>query len=90
MSEPSKKLIELVAQGRFNHGGHPVLKWNASAVTTVTDGRDNIMFAKPNRQKDSKRIDGIAASVNALYRATIARKSSSIFSDPAFWKEYVS
>lgn len=90
LSEPSKKLLELVVTGRLHHGGHPVLRWNASCVSASGDGHDNIMFAKPVRQKDSKRIDGIAAIVDALVMATTAKKSSSIFSDASFWKEFVS
>jgi phage terminase large subunit-like protein len=71
LSEASKKVLELIAQGKFWHGGHPVLRWNASCVSTTTDGRDNIMFTKPNRKKDSARIDGIAAAVNGLARAIV-------------------
>jgi phage terminase large subunit-like protein len=71
LSEPSKKLLELVAQGKLWHGGHPVMRWNASCVASTSDGRDNMMFTKPDRKKDSARIDGIAASVNGLARAMI-------------------
>ena len=71
LSEPTKKLIALVAQGLFHHGAHPVLRWHASCATTSTDGRDNIMFAKPNRTITTSRIDGLAAAVNAMNRAII-------------------
>jgi phage terminase large subunit-like protein len=72
LSEPSKKLLELVASAKLQHGGHPVLRWNASCLSTVSDNRDNIIFAKPERAKSSSRIDGIAATVNALARAITA------------------
>ncbi len=72
LSEPTKKLLELVASGKLHHGGHPVLRWNASCACTVTDGRDNIMFAKPERQKESSRIDGLSATVNAMEQAIMA------------------
>ncbi len=71
LSEPSKKLLELVASGKLHHGGHPVLRWNASCLSTK-ETNDNLMFAKPERSKNSSRIDGISATVNALTRA-IAR-----------------
>jgi phage terminase large subunit-like protein len=65
LSEPSKKLLELVASGRLNHGGNPVLRWNASCAT-VKEMNDNLMFTKPERNTSANRIDGIAATVNAL------------------------
>jgi phage terminase large subunit-like protein len=68
LSEPSKKLLELVTAGKLHHGGHPVLRWNASCVT-AKENNDNLMFTKPERSKSSSRIDGIAATVNALTRA---------------------
>jgi phage terminase large subunit-like protein len=68
LSEPSKKLLELVAGGKLHHGGHPVLRWNASCLATK-ENNDNLMFTKPERSRSSARIDGIAATVNALSRA---------------------
>jgi phage terminase large subunit-like protein len=65
LSEPSKKLLELVASGRLNHGGNPILRWNASCCT-VKEANDNLMFTKPERNTSANRIDGIAATVNAL------------------------
>ena len=71
LSEPSKKLLELVTSGRLYHGGHPVLRWNATCVR-AKEQNDNLMFTKPERSKNSSRIDGIAATVNALARAIVA------------------
>lgn len=71
LSEPSKKLLELVTSGKLYHGGHPVLRWNASCVT-AKEHNDNLMFTKPERSKNASRIDGIAATVNALARAIVA------------------
>jgi len=71
LSEPSKKLLELVTSGKLYHGGHPVLRWNASCLT-AKEQNDNLMFTKPERSTSSSRIDGIAATVNALARAMVA------------------
>jgi phage terminase large subunit-like protein len=71
LSEPSKKLLELVMSGKLHHGGHPVLRWNASCLT-AKEQNDNLMFAKPERSTNSSRIDGIAATVNALSRAMVS------------------
>ncbi len=76
LSEPSKKLLALVAQKQLHHGGHPVLRWNASCVSTK-ESNDNLMFSKPERMKSSSRIDGISATVNALSRAILAEPVNS-------------
>lgn len=74
LSAPSKKLLELIARGKLYHGGHPVLKWNASCVSADWKN-DLLMFSKPNREKTSSRIDGIAATVDGLYRAMVFKPS---------------
>ena len=71
LSEPSKKLLELVTSGKLHHGGHPLLRWNASCLT-AKEQNDNLMFTKPERSTSSSRIDGIAATMNALARAMVA------------------
>jgi phage terminase large subunit-like protein len=70
LNEPSKKFLELVVSGKLRHGGHPILRWNASCLSSK-EHNDNLMFEKPERQKSSSRIDGIAAAVNALTHAMI-------------------
>jgi phage terminase large subunit-like protein len=70
LNEPSKKFLELVVSGKLRHGDHPILRWNASCLSSK-EHNDNLMFEKPERQKSSSRIDGIAAAVNALTHAMI-------------------
>jgi len=72
LSEPTKKVIELIARGTLHHGNHPVLRWHAGCACTISDGRDNIMFSKPDREKSTSRIDGLAATTNAMTRAIVA------------------
>lgn len=76
LSEPTKKILELVARNALHHGNHPVLRWQAGCTTTVTDHRDNIMFSKPDREKSTSRIDGMAAMANAMYRAILAESQT--------------
>lgn len=71
LSEPTKKVLELVARGGLHHGGHPVMRWHAGSACTTTDGRDNVMFAKPDREKGSARVDGLAAATNAIARVLV-------------------
>jgi phage terminase large subunit-like protein len=82
LSEPSKRFLEALVKGKLHHGGNPVYRWNASNVTKITDGRDNVMFAKPDREKTTARIDGIAATVNAMARAIVAPK---VLTGPGIW-----
>lgn len=67
LSEPTKKILAAVVRGDLHHGNHPVLRWHAGCACTITDGRDNIMFSKPDRQKGSSRIDGMAAIADAMH-----------------------
>jgi phage terminase large subunit-like protein len=71
LSEPTKKVIELIQSGKFGHGEHPIMRWHAGCAATVTDGKDNKLFTKPDRDKSANRIDGLAATVNALSEALI-------------------
>jgi phage terminase large subunit-like protein len=71
LSEPSNKILELVASGKLRHGAHPILRWNASCLSTK-ESNDCLMFAKPQRQKDTSRIDGISATTDAMARAMLS------------------
>lgn len=70
LHEPTKKILELIAQSRLHHGNHPVLRWNASCAS-LTRKNDLIMFRKPDREKESSRIDGLSATVDAICRAIV-------------------
>lgn len=69
MSAPAKLLETLVLQGRFRHGGNPVLRWMADNARIATDPAENI---KPVKDKSSGRIDGIVAACMGLGRAMVA------------------
>lgn len=70
LNAPCKKILELVATGKLHHGGNPILRWNASCVSTK-EYNDCLMFAKPERQRDTARIDGLSAIADALARAIV-------------------
>ena len=76
LSPPAKELERLVLGSTperllFRHGGHPILRWMADCAEAMQDPAGNIKPAKPDRRKSAKRIDGIAAVVNALARAMV-------------------
>lgn len=66
MSAPMKELSRIVLSRRFDHGGHPILRWNASNVSAEQDPAGNI---KPDKRSSKARIDGVVALIMALDRA---------------------
>ena len=60
-----KEFEKLYMEGRLQHGGNPVLRWNAGNVAVWIDGNGN---KKPHKAKSKKRIDGIAAILDAINR----------------------
>lgn len=66
MAAPTAELERLAVSRLLWHGGHPVLRWNASNVAVRHDPAGNI---KPDKERSSERIDGIVALCNALGRA---------------------
>jgi phage terminase large subunit-like protein len=64
LSGPSKQLENWVVSGKFLHGGHPVLAWQASNVAIQTDSAAGNI--KPSKAKSTERIDGIVALVMAI------------------------
>ena len=69
MTDPTKALHKLVKGGKIRHGGHPVLRWNASNVVVDMDASENV---RPNKAKSSERIDGIVALIMAIGRSLSA------------------
>lgn len=66
MAAPTAELERLSVSRSLWHGGHPVLRWNASNVAVRHDPAGNI---KPDKERSRERIDGIVAICNALGRA---------------------
>ena len=63
---PTAELERLVISRALWHGGHTVLRWNASNVTVRQDPAGNI---EPDKERSRERIDGISALASALGRA---------------------
>ena len=69
MNEPMKLLIAQVLDGKINHGGHPVLRWNASNLAARADTSGNM---RPDKAASTGKIDGMVAAVMAMGRASVA------------------
>lgn len=70
LSEPTKKLRELILQGKVVHDGNPLLTWCLSNAVEVSDNNGNIKLSKKHKD-DSQRIDLAAAVINAMVRALV-------------------
>ncbi len=72
MAAPTDTFEKMVLNQQLAHGGNPILRWNMSCVEVKSDRQSNIMPMKPRRETTGKRIDGIVASIMAVYRAVIS------------------
>lgn len=68
LSEPTKHLASLVADGKLRHGGHPMLRWMARNLVVREDPNGNVA---PDKSKATERIDGMVALVMALSRTIV-------------------
>jgi len=74
MSAPTKELSRLLLQGTaekpvYRHGGNPALRWQVDNFAVEMDAAGNV---KPSKKHAGDKIDGVAAAIMALGRATVA------------------
>lgn len=81
LSEPTKMFRELIISGRLVHDGSPLLKWCLANAVTETDSNENIKLSKRNAT-DTKRIDLLAATINAMVRLpALIENGSSVYDE---------
>ena len=73
---PMRRMEELVLDHRLIHTGHPVLRWNVECTVAESDANENLKAVKPDRQKGSKRIDGVVAAIMAINMVMAAEDNS--------------
>jgi phage terminase large subunit-like protein len=76
LSNPTKELERLVLAGLLAHGGNEVLTWMAGNAVPREDENENV---KISRQRSKEKIDGIAALIDALSRAMVAKPKEKKF-----------
>jgi phage terminase large subunit-like protein len=76
LSHPTKYLLSSYVDRKLRHGNNPVYNWMASCLQLQYDKKDNCQPTKPERKKSAKRIDGIAATVDACSRWLVAVDNS--------------
>lgn len=68
LNDPCKWLETMIAERQFYHGNNPVLRWMMDNVELDVTG-DGLI--KPSKSKSGEKIDGVAATLNALFVARI-------------------
>ena len=81
MAPAIAELERAIIAGKFQHGGHPVLRWNFDNVAVETDKALNRSFHKG---KSRDRIDGAVASAMAVARASQG-EGGCIHADEILW-----
>ena len=77
MNEPLKRFESLVLGEQLNHGGCPVLRWNASNLAVKRDESNNI---RPDKKKSTEKIDVIVAGIMALGLCmTMQREAGTVY-----------
>jgi phage terminase large subunit-like protein len=80
LSEACHAFEALVKAKRVVHGGNKLLRWCVENVAVKTDDAGRVRMVKPKKQ--TKRIDGVVATVTALSRLMLmpeAKKSMPVF-----------
>lgn len=67
MSAPTKRLEIMVLDGKYHHGGNPVMGWMMSNIAIREDPAGNI---KIDKGKSREKVDGPVSAVMALGRLT--------------------
>ena len=78
LSAPCKEFEGLILDGRMTHGGHAVLRRQASQVVIEQDKNDNIRPIKRDKKK-RYHIDGIVACIMATARAMAMPQTQSVY-----------
>jgi len=81
LNEPTKLFRDAVADGKLVHDGSPLLTWSVGNAQEIIDTKENIMISKKHAG-DTKRVDPLAAVLDALFRIQPLREMTS-------YQEYV-
>ncbi|WP_259668575.1 terminase large subunit [Rhizobium lentis] len=76
MGPAIQELEKAILARKFQHGGHPVLRWNFDNIALQDDGKGNRSFHKG---KSRDKIDGAVAAAMAVGRAALGEDGRSIY-----------
>lgn len=66
MSPALKEMNRLVRLGKFHAGPNPVMRWMVDNLRVASDPAGNV---KPDKSKSTAKIDGVSATLDALFCA---------------------
>ena len=66
LSAPTKALQAAILRTELEHNGSPLLRWQASNTTVITDVAGNLKPVKADRHKRRRHIDSIVAAAMAM------------------------
>lgn len=69
MSAPLKAILHSVLEGKYEHGGNALMRWQIDNLAVGTDAAGNV---KPDKARSGDKIDGISAAVDAMAMAMTA------------------
>jgi phage terminase large subunit-like protein len=78
LSPACRMLEELIDKGEITNDGNECMTWNIGNVVLDTDPNGNV---KPNKQKSSEKIDGVASLIDALAYLNLENKTSNIITE---------
>jgi phage terminase large subunit-like protein len=81
-SEPTKTFEKTVLAHKFRHGANPILRWMLDCCSIKADSNGNVRPVKPDRLKDSRRIDGIVAAIMGLSTISAAPDLTGFLENP--------
>jgi phage terminase large subunit-like protein len=76
LNEPMVRLESMILDQKFRHDDNPILNWN---VANATVERTSTGLMHLDKSGQTKRIDGLAAVVNALAGSAIPDDSASVY-----------
>ena len=62
----AKEVERLIRSKDLRHDKNPAMAWMCACTEIITNSEDLIRLKKPDRKKDSRRIDGMQALVNSF------------------------
>jgi phage terminase large subunit-like protein len=71
LNAPTGEALSWIKTGKMIHDNNPCLSWMADCMSLMSDPAGNIKPKKVDRMKSSKRIDGMAAAINATARIIV-------------------
>ena len=73
ISEPTKDFEKLIRNGKLVHTGNPCMRWNVINAVLWKDANGNV---RPDKLKSRSKIDGVMATVLALYMKDLLSEDS--------------